>query len=260
MKHLLSIDDLSATDIHGLLELTDHMVEISQRQIPKVPALRGKNVVSLFFEDSTRTRTSFDTAAKRLSRRHDELRRVVEQRQQGREPARHDRDDRGDGGRCVRRPPQVQRRAASDHPMDDRPASSTPATAGTSTRRRRCSTATRFAPTSTAATASTGCASRSSATSSTAAWRAATCRRSPRSARTSRWWPRRRCCRRRSTDGRSTVSFDLDSLVARSRRAVPAARAARADGRCAAAELARVLVDVRPDAGSGRRACRRMRW
>ena len=67
MKHLLSIGDLSAADIHGLLELTDHMVEISQRPIPKVPALRGKNVVSLFFEDSTRTRTSFDTAAKRLS-------------------------------------------------------------------------------------------------------------------------------------------------------------------------------------------------
>ena len=67
MKHLLSIADLSGADIHGLLELTDHMVEISQRQIPKVPALRGKNVVSLFFEDSTRTRTSFDTAAKRLS-------------------------------------------------------------------------------------------------------------------------------------------------------------------------------------------------
>ena len=67
MKHLLSIADLSSTDIHGLLELTDHMVEVSGRTIPKVPALRGKNVVSLFFEDSTRTRTSFDTAAKRLS-------------------------------------------------------------------------------------------------------------------------------------------------------------------------------------------------
>ena len=65
--HLLSIEDLSAHDIHGLLELTDHMVEINQRPMPKVPALRGKNVVSLFFEDSTRTRTSFDTAAKRLS-------------------------------------------------------------------------------------------------------------------------------------------------------------------------------------------------
>ena len=67
MKHLLSIEDLSATDIHKRLELTDHMAEVSSRPIPKVPALRGKNVVSLFFEDSTRTRTSFDTAAKRLS-------------------------------------------------------------------------------------------------------------------------------------------------------------------------------------------------
>ena len=67
MKHLLSIEDLSAADIHSMLELTDHMVEVSSRPIPKVPALRGKNVVSLFFEDSTRTRTSFDTAAKRLS-------------------------------------------------------------------------------------------------------------------------------------------------------------------------------------------------
>ena len=67
MKHLLSIADLTAEDLHRLLDLTDHMVEISSRPIPKVPALRGKNVVSLFFEDSTRTRTSFDTAAKRLS-------------------------------------------------------------------------------------------------------------------------------------------------------------------------------------------------
>ena len=69
------------------------MVEVNQRPIPKVPALRGKTVVSLFFEDSTRTRTSFDTAARAAERRRDELRRVVEQRQQGREPARHDRDD-----------------------------------------------------------------------------------------------------------------------------------------------------------------------
>ncbi len=67
MKHLLSIEDLTADDLHELLELTDHMVEISNRPIPKVPALRGRSVVSLFFEDSTRTRTSFDTAAKRLS-------------------------------------------------------------------------------------------------------------------------------------------------------------------------------------------------
>jgi aspartate carbamoyltransferase catalytic subunit len=67
MKHLLSIADLDVSELHELLELTDHMAEISARPIPKVPALRGKTVVMLFFEDSTRTRTSFDTAAKRLS-------------------------------------------------------------------------------------------------------------------------------------------------------------------------------------------------
>jgi len=50
-----------------LLQLTDHMAEINQRPVPKVPALRGRTVASLFFEDSTRTRLSFETAAKRLS-------------------------------------------------------------------------------------------------------------------------------------------------------------------------------------------------
>ncbi|MEX0847457.1 MAG: aspartate carbamoyltransferase catalytic subunit [Ilumatobacteraceae bacterium] len=67
MKHLLDIGDLDAAAILRLLDLTDHMVEINQRPMPKVPALRGKTVVNLFFEDSTRTRTSFDTAARRLS-------------------------------------------------------------------------------------------------------------------------------------------------------------------------------------------------
>lgn len=67
MKHLRSIEDLSADDLVALLDLTDHMADINRRPIPKVPALRGKTVVSVFFEDSTRTRISFETAAKRLS-------------------------------------------------------------------------------------------------------------------------------------------------------------------------------------------------
>ena len=50
-----------------MLRLTDTFVEVSNRAIPKAPALRGKTVVSLFYEDSTRTRLSFETAAKRLS-------------------------------------------------------------------------------------------------------------------------------------------------------------------------------------------------
>ena len=66
--HLRSIDELGGADgILELLDLTDHMAEINARPMPKVPALRGRTVVSLFFEDSTRTRMSFETAAKRLS-------------------------------------------------------------------------------------------------------------------------------------------------------------------------------------------------
>ncbi len=67
MSDLLSISDLDRADVERLLDLTDHFVEVSARPIPKVPALRGKTVVSLFYEDSTRTRLSFETAAKRLS-------------------------------------------------------------------------------------------------------------------------------------------------------------------------------------------------
>jgi aspartate carbamoyltransferase catalytic subunit len=61
------VADLGREGIDEMLRLTDSFVEISERAIPKVPALRGKTVVSLFFEDSTRTRLSFETAAKRLS-------------------------------------------------------------------------------------------------------------------------------------------------------------------------------------------------
>ncbi len=67
MKHLLSVADLGADGINEVMRLSDSFVEVSERAIPKVPALRGKTVVSLFYEDSTRTRLSFETAAKRLS-------------------------------------------------------------------------------------------------------------------------------------------------------------------------------------------------
>jgi aspartate carbamoyltransferase catalytic subunit len=65
--HLLSIAELGADGLEEILRLTDSFVEVSSRDIPRVPALRGKTVVSLFFEESTRTRLSFETAAKRLS-------------------------------------------------------------------------------------------------------------------------------------------------------------------------------------------------
>lgn len=67
MKHLLSVADLDAYELDKLLDLADNFAEVQQRSIRKVPALRGKTIVMAFFEDSTRTRTSFDLAARRLS-------------------------------------------------------------------------------------------------------------------------------------------------------------------------------------------------
>jgi aspartate carbamoyltransferase catalytic subunit len=66
-KDLLSIASLSPEEITLLLEASEPFKEVSGREIKKVPALRGKTVVNLFFEPSTRTRTSFELAAKRLS-------------------------------------------------------------------------------------------------------------------------------------------------------------------------------------------------
>lgn len=66
-KDLLSLAPLSADEITLILETADSFKEVTGREIKKVPALRGKTVVNLFFEPSTRTRTSFELAAKRLS-------------------------------------------------------------------------------------------------------------------------------------------------------------------------------------------------
>lgn len=66
-KHLLSIADLTPEEIHLLLDTAEAMKEIGRRPIKKVPTLRGKTVVNLFFEPSTRTRASFEIAEKRLS-------------------------------------------------------------------------------------------------------------------------------------------------------------------------------------------------
>src|SRR5258706_2875600 len=66
-QELRSIGDLTADEIHLILDTTEAMREIGQRPIKKVPTLRGKTVVNLFYEPSTRTRTSFEIAEKRLS-------------------------------------------------------------------------------------------------------------------------------------------------------------------------------------------------
>lgn len=66
-KHLLGIEDLSAEDIDLILDTADSFTEVSQREIKKVPTLRGKTVINFFHEPSTRTRISFEIAEKRLS-------------------------------------------------------------------------------------------------------------------------------------------------------------------------------------------------
>src|SRR5437016_6395030 len=67
LKHLLGIRELSADQITHLLDTAETFRDVSRREIKKVPALRGRTVINLFFEPSTRTRTSFEIAAKRLS-------------------------------------------------------------------------------------------------------------------------------------------------------------------------------------------------
>jgi len=66
-KHILGMSDLTADDIDRILETAESFAEVNQRRIKKLPTLRGLTVVNLFLEPSTRTRTSFEIAAKRLS-------------------------------------------------------------------------------------------------------------------------------------------------------------------------------------------------
>jgi len=66
-RHLLSIDDVSVAEIHELFETAAEMHDVQRREVKKLPALRGRTVINLFFEDSTRTRSSFEIAGKWLS-------------------------------------------------------------------------------------------------------------------------------------------------------------------------------------------------
>src|SRR4028119_56049 len=66
-KDLLGIRQLSVADILKILDTAETFRDVSRREVKKVPTLRGRTVINLFFEASTRTRTSFELAAKRLS-------------------------------------------------------------------------------------------------------------------------------------------------------------------------------------------------
>jgi aspartate carbamoyltransferase catalytic subunit len=66
-RGLLAIEDLDREDIELILDTATHMKEVGRREVKKVPTLRGRTIINLFFESSTRTRTSFEIAGKRLS-------------------------------------------------------------------------------------------------------------------------------------------------------------------------------------------------
>ena len=67
MKHLLSINDLSYDEAVQILDTAQELARVSDGPMKKLPTLRGRTIVNLFYEDSTRTRISFEAAAKRLS-------------------------------------------------------------------------------------------------------------------------------------------------------------------------------------------------
>src|SRR5688500_9237485 len=67
MKHLLGIEGLSRAEIERILDRAESFAEVGKRDIKKVPTLRGRTIVNLFYESSTRTSSSFELAAKRLS-------------------------------------------------------------------------------------------------------------------------------------------------------------------------------------------------
>src|SRR5215204_3350283 len=67
MRHLLSIEDLERADVERIMARARSFAEVGRRDIKKVPTLRGRTIVSLFYEASTRTSSSFELAAKRLS-------------------------------------------------------------------------------------------------------------------------------------------------------------------------------------------------
>ena len=67
MRHLLSAADLSESEARSILDVAEEMHEVQRRPIKKLPALRGRTLINMFFEDSTRTRTSFEIAGKWMS-------------------------------------------------------------------------------------------------------------------------------------------------------------------------------------------------
>jgi len=146
-RHLLDVDVLSAGEIALIMKTTDAMKEVLGRPIAKVPALRGRNVTIIFYEASTRTRVSFEVAAKNLSADVVNIAASASSVTKGESLVDTIRTIEALGAQMI-----VMRHGTSGAPYLAaevfRAASSTAATAGTPTRPRRSSTCTRCGPTS----------------------------------------------------------------------------------------------------------------
>ena len=118
MRHLLSIEDLERDDVERILERADSFAEVGRRDIKKVPTLRGRTIVNLFYESSTRTSSSFELAAKRLSADVVSVKAGGLLRRQGRVAEGHRRDPLRLRARGDRDPLPARRRRATGHRLD----------------------------------------------------------------------------------------------------------------------------------------------
>ena len=242
------------------MRTTDAMAEVLARPIPKVPALRGRSVTILFYEASTRTRVSFEVAAKNLSADVVNIAAGDVVRDEGRVARRHDPDGRGARrarcSSCV-----TARRARRTSPRSTSAgASSTAATAGTPTRPRRSWTCTRCGRHLRRPARAEGRDPRRRPP--LAGGPLATSGRLPRPVRTSGCAARRRSCaasRRGRRAGRRACRAGPRPVHRHARRRRRASRRrrrhgpphpARTDGRRPAALASRVRGPVRPDAGA----------
>ncbi len=105
LHHLLSIEGLPADLLRQILDTAESFVGVTQREVKKVPLLRGKAIFNLFFEPSTRTRTTFEIAAKRLSADVINLAINVSSQSKGESGTRYRRQSGGHAGGHVYCPP-----------------------------------------------------------------------------------------------------------------------------------------------------------
>jgi aspartate carbamoyltransferase catalytic subunit len=140
MRHLLDTHTLDKDTALRILDVAEDMADTQSREVKKLPTLRGKTVVNLFFEDSTRTRISFEAAAKRLSAD------VINFAAKGSSVSKGESlKDTAQTLEAIGADAVVVRHPSSRRAVGSRPAWSTPETARTSTPHRRCSTRSRSA-------------------------------------------------------------------------------------------------------------------